>query len=242
MKVSDFKQRVANKMFMSADADAAANDMTEYRYDDKIGPTFHECLVMIANSTLPCRKIVECSFVDTFTIRQTFEEGSLIYSSDLYFTKILCQSSDVAGGVASIVNGQVVVNLPGAYVITCKVRMTYTFDKTLISVLYADTEVKGASFSMLTDRIVKVTKPGDYTFVINCYYPDVDFTAVDDELPEDIPESVAAIAVLYVASQLLYDTDQVKAAQIRNEFELALARLDIDRQDLQEHFSIVSRW
>lgn len=122
--------------------------------------------------------------------------------------------------------------------------LTFKLPREVLSVLYVDTCVESATFFMLNSRTVKFNKPGKYTLICDCLYSDI--PEADDEeinsIMEDIPESVLTIAVLYVVSQLMYDTDQIRAGQIRNEFELELARLDTDRQDIQEHFTMSSRW
>lgn len=135
-------------------------------------------------------------------------------------------------------------NRKAYYVLIEDYNKIHKLPKEVLSVLYVDTEVEGATFYNITSREIKFNKPGEYIVVCECLYPvipDVDSDETNEVLDE-IPESLLTIAVLYTVSKLLYDTDQIRAAQVRNEYEVALAGLDVDRQDIQEHFSISSRW
>lgn len=107
----------------------------------------------------------------------------------------------------------------------------------VLSVLYVDTQVPGASYYYMDNNTIKFSSAGAYTIVADCLYPTIDENDTLNIL-DTLPESLVTIAVMYVAGQLMKDIDLTEALTTLNEYEYALARLDVDRQELNESFTI----
>lgn len=245
MYLKEFKNIVYNKLFITnkeASLYGASDGTNGVSYNDMVVPFLNEALNLIANGDLSVRKTI------LVVVKPTLRISNLpVAASDTYeiTQRIVYELQD---GTFWIVNR---TGSENAYVYAWANTSdpnTYTFDREVMSVKYADTEVSGASFyvtsSVAGQVTIKVNRPGNYKFVVEATYP-----LVTDDEDEDstlaiakIPESVLYVAALYVTSQLLNDTDQIRAQLVRNEYELALARLDEERQDIQESFSISSKW
>ena len=87
------------------------------------------------------------------------------------------------------------------------------------------------------NNTIKFSSAGAYTIVADCLYPTIDENDTLNIL-DTLPESLVTIAVMYVAGQLMKDIDLTEALTTLNEYEYALARLDVDRQELNESFTI----
>ena len=111
----------------------------------------------------------------------------------------------------------------------------------VLSVLFVDTDVPGATYYQPTRRTIRFNYPGKYLVICDTLYPKIE-TGDTEHNCETIPESVMTCAVLYVAAQLMRDIDLTTAITIQNEYETAIARLDNGISDLQESFRFVPKW
>ena len=111
----------------------------------------------------------------------------------------------------------------------------------VLSVLFVDTDVPGATYYQPTRRTIRFNYPGKYLVICDALYPKIETGDIEHNC-ETIPESVMTCAVLYVAAQLMRDIDLTTAITIQNEYETAIARLDNGISDLQESFRFVPKW
>lgn len=130
-------------------------------------------------------------------------------------------------------------------------EISLTIDDSLVAILpdevimidYMESPHKNADFFQPTQKSVRVNLPGEYKFICDCLYPEI-LDDVDDDsdvLPE-IPESIAAAAVFYVASELMRDIDLTTAITIRNQFEMFIAQLEIQMTAETQSFNVKGRW
>lgn len=225
------------------------DDALAYGYDAMVVPTLNECLTMIANSDLSVTVPVKHYFRGVIhlcellppTISDFIKSKKFVYEHHAVYYEAV--ADEVEADEEQTYSWKEVGN-----------PYEFTLDKEITSVKYADTPVEGATFFVkgyIDGKItVKVSEPGPYTFICDSIFPTIEENAPEDVFNEAddvddmerIPESIATIAVLYVASELMFDTDQIRAQMLKNDFELALARLDTDRQEKEESFTINSHW
>lgn len=248
MKLTAFKNLVYGKLFLNLAKDASGkDDAIAYGYAGLVVPLLNEALNLIANSSLALRIAVPVFFKSTMKVDRLPEASSSLYEVT---KKVVYDCSDPESyGYWEVQKIENETETGCTYNwITTQLPLMHEMPANVLSVKYADTEVPGATFYVRTNLngivSVVVSKPGSYTFICDGVYPTIPEDDKDNaqSVLATIPESIVYVASLYVASQLLFDTDQPRAQMVRNEYEMALARLDTTRQDLQESFSMTERW
>ena len=138
-------------------------------------------------------------------------------------------------------------NFTFGYITDNLITMPDNFISFADMVEYLDGEAGEYNIYFGRDKI-KLKKPGNYIVYYNALY---------DEIPEetanqsgenftpvyiDADQSIINLLPSYIASQILAQDDIVRSTQLKNEYELALSRLDNDVMYETKHFKSTGGW
>lgn len=103
-------------------------------------------------------------------------------------------------------------------------------------------EVEDPEIIYISDRKIKLTQDGQYTIFYNALYPEID---LDNSTPDDILDidsSILQAVVLYVAYNVLSQDDIQRSMILKNQYELALSRLDTNIMYESKSFKSTGGW
>ena len=103
-------------------------------------------------------------------------------------------------------------------------------------------EAHDDDFTYLGYNEVMFKKPGTYQISYNARWFDFLSLGLDDNTPLDIPMDILDCIPSYIASQCFKIDDEYKSSVFRNEYEIALARIDDTNYKNTKTFKIGGDW
>lgn len=222
--------------------DTNPGDDTEDYYADYYDSLIDECLSVVANATIPYQKTITIKWGGYIDDLSKLNDSN----KDFYFT---------AGVQLDLGNGEIanrkdwVEYRDGGWHVQHK--NSYGYLATIPDDFLSFSDEGSIEYRSLDDELflnvdvlyinsktIALSKDGSYTIHYNAEYPTV---KEQDEL-NFIPSNVFKIIPTYVAGQILTVEDPIKAAQLKNEFETMLARLDNNKPLISYNINNESGW
>lgn len=243
-KWSEIKQATLHKLFLDE------QEAQQQGYLDKFQYLANECLNIISNGVKPKIATFNATVMDLSSYTKQVTGDDFTYDIDLNY--IIYDQNGVSAEIVPdeetvyyvnrgeqyifLDNSLVRVQPQGGYVIVPDNFLSFA---DMIGYLNGEPD---PTVVYIDDRRVALPEEGEYTLFYNATWDDVVKADIDADNVLDIDPSVLNCLPTYIASQCLSQDDITRAAILKNEFELMLARLDVNIMYEANHYKSEGGW
>lgn len=243
-KWSEIKQATLNKLFLDE------QEAQQQGYLDKFQYLANECLNIISNGVKPRIATFTATVMELSLYTKQVPGDSFTYDADLNY--IIYDQNGVSAEIIPddktiyyVEAGEQYIFLNNTLVRVQPQDGFVTLPDDFLSfadmIGYLD-GTPDPTVVYLDDRHIALPEDGRYTIYYNATWSDITKENIinDNILPIDI--SVLNCLPTYMASQCLSQDDITRAAILKNEFELMLARLDTNIMYESNHYKSEGGW
>lgn len=241
-KWSEIKQATLNKLFLDEQEAQQQNYLNKFQY------LANECLNIISNGVKP--KIVPFTvrITDLSLYKNKIEGENFSYSNGKITYDYEGNSNEIEPNENSIYyvsEGEQYIYSDNKLVRVQKEKGIITMPDNFISfadmIGYLDGK-PDPTVVYLDDKNIMLLEQGNYVLYYNACWDDISVEDVTNDNVLSIDASVLNCLPTYIASQCLSQDDITRAAILKNEFELMLARLDTNILYESNHYKSEGGW
>ena len=243
-KWSEIKQATLNKLFLDE------QEAQQQGYLDKFQYLANECLNIISNGVKPRIATFEATVMDLSSYTKRVVGENFVYDSGLGL--ITYDQNGISAEVVPddetiyyVSDGEQYIFLDDSLVRVQPQKGFVVMPDDFLSfadmIGYLD-GTPDPTIVYLDDRRVILPEDGSYIIYYNATWEDITKDEITNDDVLQIDSSILNCLPTYMASQCLSQDDITRAAILKNEFELMLARLDTNIMYESNHYKSEGGW